>query len=468
MKHYILLIDDDPGFLQSTKTFLEGEGFFVKAISHPEEGIALVKQKTIPFSLGLIDYHMPEISGADVIRRIRELDPNLTLIAFSGDKSDEVHNLTLRSGAIFFVSKGSSDMKLLGIIHRICQEVEHRFKPIQIIDETDRRKIIESVNLTSVSHHMAEVANLILKFAPTSASVLIRGENGTGKEKIAKAIHAHSPRANKPFIAVNCASIPANLIESELFGHEKGAFTGADAKKDGKFQAADKGTIFLDEIGDMPHHLQATLLRVLEEMTVMPVGSNTAKKLDVRVIAATNAPLEQKIDRDQFRRDLFHRLNALPIHVLPLRERTEDIPVLAKRFIEEANHDHQKQKILTPQVADELKRMPWPGNVRELKNAITRMVLLSEGSSLDLSVLKTPSASKGSAPAKSKHYESFRFNTVNEERRLIQQALEKSHGNISAAARELQMNISTFRDKMKKYGFKVNQPDKDPNQEIGA
>ncbi len=453
MVHNILLIDDDSNLLVSMKAFFENEGcFLVKAVQNPDEGIALIRQKAITFSLALIDYHMPGTNGAKVIKQIREYDPKLTLVAFSGDRSNEVHNLTLESGAIFFVSKDTTDTKLLGIIYRICQEVERRTKPIKQFVETENVRNINSVGLIGVSNHQADIADLIRRFAPSSESVFIRGENGTGKELIARSIHQQSPRARGPFVAVNCASIPAELIESTLFGHEKGAFTGATISKIGKFEAASGGTLFLDEIGDMSYSLQSALLRVLQEKVFTPVGSTLIKKADARVIAATNAPIESKIVQGLFREDLFHRLHVLPINVLPLRERTEDIPVLAQAFVDQANHDNKTQKILTPAVVDELKYCSWPGNIRQLKHAITRMVILSEGKTLDTKILaqqmhdeteKTPAID----------YEVLQFKAFQNEDRLIRSALDRGGQVISKAARLAHMSRSTFCDKMKRHGI---------------
>lgn len=452
VKHNILLIDDDLRVLASTKAFLEQEGFFVKAVQNSDEGIALVRQNTIPFSLALIDFHMPGATGSEVIKKIREYNSNLTLLAFSGDDSTEVHNQTLDSGAIFFVLKDTPNAKLLGIIFRICQEVERKIKPLKIIDESENRKLIESVGMIGVSNHLADIAKQIIKYAPSLESVLICGENGTGKEKIAQALHKMSSRCHMPFIAVNCGAISKDIIESELFGHEKGSFTGASASKIGKFQAANGGTLFLDEIGEMPLSLQATLLRVLQEKTIMPVGSNASKKIDVRVVAATNAPLMRMIDTKDFRLDLYYRLNVLPINVLPLRNRPEDIPLLAEAFLKNANTQAHTKRILLQSTVDHFKKMPWLGNVRELQNAITYMVIASDEEILNPDILSTKESQAYISSKKNSDYDSFRFKTLNGEKYLIAETLEKSK-NISEAARTLKMSRSTLRDKMKMHGL---------------
>lgn len=453
MQHNILLVDDDAAFRGSMSAFLEDEGFFVRAVSSGDEGIALIRQKVIPFSLALVDYHMPEIQGPETIRRLKELNPALTVLALSGDDSVDAHNNSLDSGAVFFVEKDIGEAKLLGILHRACREVERRQKPVSISPHSDNQKLIASVNMIGVSESMAEVARMILKFAPSNDSVLIRGENGTGKEKVARAIHNHSARSNKPFVAVNCAAIPENLIESELFGHEKGAFTGANRSRRGHFESANGGTIFLDEIGEMPKQLQATLLRVLQEKCITPVGSTETRKIDFRLISATNAPLEQLIAEKSFREDLFFRLNVLPINIKPLRERPEDIPVLAQAFLANANAETGQNKILLESTVDELKNLAWPGNVRELEHCIRFLVNLSSGETLDVDLLKTRQDSM-QTKKKSADLTMLKFSQMSKEKNIVLKALEEG-GSVAGAARQLGISRSTLRDKMKKYGIEM-------------
>ena len=252
----------------------------------------------------------------------------------------------------------------------------------------------------------------------------------------------------------NCGALPANLVESILFGHEKGAFTGAITAKVGKFQAAQGGTVFLDEIGDMPISLQASLLRVLQEKTLTPVGSNNLKKVDVRVLAATNANLEQKIEQGQFRLDLFYRLNVLPIYVKPLREHPEDILLLSQAFLSEANEDAGTKKILLQSTAEDFKKLPWLGNIRELKHTITRMVIMSDETILDPELLKAEDKSTRASTVKSKDYDTFRFKKMSDEKNLLSEALRKARS-ISEAARMLNMSRSTFRDKLKTHGIEI-------------
>lgn len=453
MQHNILLVDDDAGFRASMSAFLTDEGFFVKAVASGDEGIALVRQKVIPFSIALVDYHMPDLDGPETIRQLKELYSGLTVFAFSGDDSVDAHNISLESGAVFFVEKDIGEAKLLGILHRACREVERKVKPVIISTHSENRKLIESVGMVGVSESMAEVARLIQKFGPSIDSVLIRGENGTGKEKVARAIHSHSSRASKPFVAVNCAAIPENLIESEMFGHEKGAFTGAAKNRKGHFESANGGTIFLDEIGDMPKHLQATLLRVLQEKTITPVGSTESKEIDFRLVAATNAPLENLISEKRFREDLFFRLNVLPITIQPLRDRPEDISVLAQTFLEKANIEAVQNKILLESTVEELKKLSWPGNVRELEHCIRFLVNLSVGEHLDASLLKTR-RDANTVKKKSPDLTSLKFNQMSDEKKIVLKAVEEG-GSIAGAARQLGISRSTVRDKMRKYGIEI-------------
>tara|TARA_B110001454_G_C12723306_1_gene436433 strand:+ start:40208 stop:41548 length:1341 start_codon:yes stop_codon:yes gene_type:complete len=436
-------------------SFLNDEGFFVRAVSTGDEAIALIRQRVASFSLALVDYHMPEIQGPETIQKLKQIEPKLTVLALSGDDSIDAHNKSLNSGAVFFVEKDIGEAKLLGILHRACREVERREKPLLISTHTDNQKLISSVGMIGVSESMADVARLIQKFAPANDSVLIRGENGTGKEKVARAIHNLSPRNRMPFVAVNCAAIPENLIESELFGHEKGAFTGAARSRKGHFESASGGSIFLDEIGEMPKHLQATLLRVLQEKTITPVGSNESKKIDFRLIAATNAPLEKLIAEKSFREDLFFRLNVLPINVKPLRERPEDILILAQAFLKKANAESGENKILLESTAEELKKLSWPGNVRELEHCIRFLVNLSPEKYLDADLLKTR-ADISNIKIKPADLEMLKLSQMSTEKKIVLKAIEEG-GSIAATARILGLSRSTVREKMKKYGFELKQ-----------
>ncbi|MGE3386029.1 MAG: sigma-54-dependent transcriptional regulator [Bdellovibrionales bacterium] len=453
MKHNILLIDDDSSVRSSMKTFLEDEGFFVKAVETGDEGVALVRQKVVPFSLALVDYHMPGIKGPEVISKIREFDSKLHLLGFSCDDGIEAHNESLDSGALMFVAKDTGNEKLLGIIHRICREYEKKNKVLPAASPTENRKLIQSLRMEGASNHLADVSQLVLKYAPSYQSVLIRGENGTGKERIARALHDNSTCRLGPFIAVNCGAIPAELIESELFGHERGSFTGATKDRVGKFQAANGGTLFLDEIGELPIHLQATLLRVLQEGEITPVGSNVPKKVKVRVITATNAPLEEMIAGGRFRQDLFYRINALLITLEPLRNRPEDIPCLIEFFLKKENEVTGEQKEILSSCASLMMKQPWPGNIRELSHVISRMHLMTDGKVITEDAFERATTQMEPKTPKKKFaaeidYEIWRLRTVSEEKQLVQRALNASKS-LTEAADRLGIARSMLRSRMR-------------------
>ncbi len=455
MKHNILLVDDTEAFRDTMRHFLNEEGFFVKAVATADEALALLRQKTLPFSLALIDFHMPSISGAELIAKIREFNKKLPLIGISGDDSVDAHNISLRSGAMAFISKDIAGMKLLGILHRYCAELEQQQKPFENIPNKERLANLAKLKMVGVSDHLLHLAKQIEKFAPTNESVLIRGENGTGKELVAKSLHQLSARSGKPFIPVNCGSIPKELVESELFGHERGSFTGATQNKIGRFAAAEGGTIFLDEIGEMAPYSQTALLRVLQEREIVPVGSTVARKINVRVIAATNANLEQKITRGEFREDLYYRLNVLQINLKPLRERPEDIAPLIMSFLDAEAATYGKPKKIAESCVREMATMPWLGNIRELKAAISRLYLNSgeQISEEDLKYLGAPSARSENEKAGTTDHEMLVQGHRAEEQRLIRVALQAS-SNITDAATRLGITRSMLRSRLRALGIK--------------
>ena len=461
MKHNCMLVDDDPMIRKTVKAALEDDGFHVKAVANGYEAIAHIRQKTKPYSVIMVDRNMPEFSGPEVIQALLALDPSLTIVGFSCDDSDEAHNSSLESGALHFIRKDLGHNKLLGILHRLCRDVEKRQKKLEAVPDSERKSFIASVGMAGISGHLAEVASLIHKMAPAQDTVLIRGENGTGKEQVARALHSLSPRRFGPFITVNCAAIPKSLLESELFGHEKGAFTGAGVAKSGLFVAANGGTIFLDEIGDMPASSQAALLRVLQSREVMPVGSTQTKKINVRVVAATNAPLEARIEQGEFREDLYHRLNVLPIKLLPLNQRREDIPALIWHFMSAENAKGGIQKTITDSCVEAMKKLPWRGNVRALEGAIIRMRLLSSAEDIDEGSLGfiDPAATVPPEDQTETDHESLKWRHLDEEHAMIMRAL-KDATNLSAAAASLGISRSTLRSRMK--ALKVKNPFNDP------
>jgi DNA-binding NtrC family response regulator len=467
VRHNIMFLDNLEIMRRSVKTFLEGEGFKVWAVGTPEEAIALLRQKIVNFSAALVDYHLDDgVKGSEVIREINKINPRLAVIGYSGDDSDPAFVDSMDSGAFGYVShsKDDSKMKLLGTLHRMCREVERSQWPAKPSSATESARLIRSLGMTGVSPQSAEVARLILKYAPSDLSVLIRGENGTGKEGVAKAIHENSKRRLGPFIAVNCASTTPELIESTFFGHEKGSFTGANSSQIGKFQAANGGTIFLDEIGEMPPRLQTALLRVLQEREITPVGSNKTKKIDVRVIAATNAPLEERIQSGLFRQDLFSRLDVLPITVSPLRDRPDDIRELAIQFTADANAKSTNVKTVTESCIVELQKLPWPGNVRDLEHLIFRLHLLTDGPEIDDKALErvAPSSTVEGKKVRIMDHEVLMQRNDEEERELLALALRLSK-HLTGAAQLLRITRSRLRSRMK--ALEIENPFSDKEEE---
>lgn len=457
MRHNILLIDDNKVFCQSMQNFLSDEGFSVRTVFNGEEALALLRQGITKFSLVLVDYHMPDLNGPETIKCLKHIDPDLRIFAFSGDDSLSAYNQSLESGAIFFIEKGISDSKLLSLVYRTCLEIEKNEKPLVIATHSENQKFIASVGMIGVSESMAEVARLIHKFAQAKETVLIRGENGTGKELVAKAIHQLSGRRFKPFIGVNSAGIQPNLVESELFGHTKGSFTGAMKDKIGFIEAAAGGTLFLDEIGDMPLNLQATLLRVLQEKTIIPVGSTQSKKIDFRLVAATNAPLEKLVAEGKFREDLYYRLNVLPIDLKPLRDRPEDIEILALSFLNKYNQLNSKNKMITESAMNILKVHAWPGNVRELEYAIRFLANVSSGDSLEIEYFKDRLQKcnpENNQENQKPDLKLIKSTAEQSEKKIVLQAV-KEGGSISKAAQILKVSRPTMRAKMKKYGVSL-------------
>ena len=370
----ILVIDDESSIRQSIQGVLGDEGYQVSLAAGGLEGLEKVKQERP--DVVLLDIWMEEMDGLETLRRIKEQFPAQKVIMMSGHGTIETAVKATKLGAFDFVEKPLS-------LERLLVLVQNAFDPSDSSKETHalRKQAQKSRPLIGDSAAMRMIRDLVRRVAPTTGSVLITGENGTGKELVAHSIYSQSSRLNKSFVEVNCAAIPEELIESELFGSEKGAYTGADQQRRGKFDQANGGTLFLDEIGDMSMKTQAKILRVLQEQKFERVGGNQTISVDVRIVAATNKDLKAEIARGAFREDLFYRLNVIPIHVPPLRERREDISPLAQHFLRELCQVHGRPiRTLKPEAIRVLESYPWPGNVRELKNLIERMVILAQES----------------------------------------------------------------------------------------
>jgi two-component system, NtrC family, nitrogen regulation response regulator NtrX len=445
----ILIVDDESGIRESLTALLREEGYAVDAASTGEECVTLLEKR--PFDLVLLDIWLPKMDGLTTLEHIQERDSPPMVVMISGHANIETAVRATKLGAFDFIEKPLSLEKTILATKNALEYLR--------LEEENRRLRAELEHRHQIlgnSVPMKALRQQIALTAPTNGRVLIYGESGTGKELIARALHGQSPRATMPFVEVNCAAIPEELIESELFGHRKGSFTGATEDKIGKFRKADGGTLFLDEVGDMSLKTQSKVLRILEEQRFEPLGSNEAVTVDVRVIAATNKKLEDEIGRNMFREDLFYRLNVIPFYAPPLRERSEDIPVLASHFLNEFCGAYgKKPKELSAAALEVLVNYSWPGNVRELKNLIERLVIMCPVSKIDPHHLP-PELFRGVAHAPQKPYGSLQEARSAYEREFVLRKLEESRWNMTRAAAALGLERSHLYRKMKSLGISGN------------
>ena len=373
----ILLVDDDIKNLKATQGFLKSRGYDVETTASASAAIELVKSEE--FALVLLDYQMPEMMGDALAAIIRQVSPHQQVAMYSCDITRDALKTSMKAGALDFIEKTIPTDELLKTIEAFCNRYEEAFRTIRVgKNKSENRLLVESVGMVGQSKASADLALKIQKLAAASdTSVLIRGESGTGKELVAHALHKLSARASYPFVAINCGAIPKDLLESELFGHVKGAFTGATDNKEGKFKIANGGTIFLDEIGDMPLELQVKLLRVIQERVVEPVGGKVPLKINVRIISATHRNLEEMAARKLFREDLIYRIRVVEIDVPALRTRPEDIEPLVEHFSAKFNRKNKSNKYFQRRTLEILKRYSWPGNVRELESTIERHLIMA-------------------------------------------------------------------------------------------
>jgi DNA-binding NtrC family response regulator len=448
----LLVVDDEKHQRESLQMILEDEGYSVTAAADGRQALALAGE-THP-EVVLTDLKMPGLSGMDLVRALAEgpVPPRVILITAHGsvERAREAHRL----GAFDYMSKPVVADELLFRVERAVES--HRLNERAL--RLERRLKGDGLEaMVGESAAMREVFRLVEKIAPTQSTVLVRGESGTGKELVARAIHSRSARAARPFHAINCAAIPENLLESELFGHEKGSFTGADARKIGLFEAASLSTLFLDEIGDLSLPLQGKILRTLQERELRRVGGNETIPVDVRVVAATNRDLEAMMKAGQFREDLFYRLNVIPIVLPPLRERGSDIPALVQRFLEKANATHGTSVAEIDAAAlDLLVRHPWPGNIRQLESVVERAVLLCEGTTVKPADLPLEIRLQTSPAARPYGFEipPEGIDIEDLERQLIVQAMERSAWVIARAARLLGLTYRTLQYRLEKFGIR--------------
>lgn len=443
----ILVIDDEVSQRELLAGHLERQGHSVRTAGDGEEGLAILHDSGA--EAALVDMRMPRMDGLIFIKRSLETNPDLAVVVMTAYGTVESAVEAMKAGAFDYLLK-PIDLEHVGVI---LSKIEAN---LRLVTENRylKRKLEQADNFKDIigqSTGIKKVLADVSRIARSDATVLIRGESGTGKEVVAHAIHQASPRANRPFLAVNCTSLPETLLESELFGHERGAFTGASVRHLGRFELADHGTIFLDEIGDITLPIQAKLLRVLETKTFQRLGGEKDIKVDIRILTATNRNLEAKVKEGSFREDLFYRLNVIPIFIPPLRERRDDILPLVEFFIEKYNRKNNKLvRGVTPQAKDLLLRHSWPGNVRELENLIERAIVLSSSDVIDVSDIDPFVKSH---PDKEQVLDSLTLEEL--EKRAIMEALKRTNGGLIEASELLGIHRNTLRLKIQKYGINV-------------
>src|ERR1700722_18206819 len=442
----ILIVDDESGIRESLGALLRDEGYDVESVASGEECLERMEQRT--FDLLLLDVWLKKMDGLQVLEQMQPLGGSTIVVMISGHANIETAVRATKLGAFDFIEKPLS-------LGKVILVVRNAIEYLRLGDENRRLRaeLGERDQILGGSVQMKALRQQIALKAPTNGRVLIFGESGTGKELVARSLHASSSRNTMPFVEVNCAAIPEELIESEMFGHRKGSFTGASEDKVGKFQKADGGTLFLDEVGDMSLKTQSKVLRVLEEQRVEPLGSNLPVTVDVRIIAATNKKLEEEIGRGAFREDLFYRLNVIPFYVPALRTRTEDIPTLAAAFLATFCEEYgKKPKDFSPTALDVLLNYPWPGNVRELKNLVERLVIVCPSPRIEPPHLP-PELFRGASKSPQKPYESLQEARSAYEREFVLRKLEENRWNMTKAAEALGLERSHLYRKMRSLGI---------------
>jgi len=445
MAHSILIVDDEPGIRQSLTGVLEDEGFIVSSVASGEECLQAFEKRL--YTCVLLDVWLPGIDGIETLKRLKETYPDVNIVMISGHGRIDTAVKATKLGAFDFIEKPLSLEKTILAVKNAIRQGELEATNVEL-----QAKLEKSYLMIGDSIPMRALRQQIANAAPTRGRVLIYGESGTGKELVARLLHANSLRSSKPFIEVNCAAIPEELIESELFGHVKGAFTGATQAKRGKFERADSATLFLDEVGDMSLKTQSKVLRALEEQRFEPVGSETPVNVDVRVIAATNKRLEAEIERGVFRADLFYRLNVIPFEIPPLRERLDDVPQLVDHFNQEFSLTNKRlPKDFSPAAIERMQNYSWPGNVRELRNTVERVIIMHTRHNIGADDL--PILSGDAPPASSYNFDSYREAAETYEREYILRKLAETEGNISRTAEIMGIDRSHLYRRMRALGI---------------
>lgn len=445
----VLVVDDESSILDTLRILLRKEGYEVATAQGGKAGLEQIR--TGSHDIVLTDVRMPQVTGLDILQAAKEQDSMTPVILMTAQASLQTAVAAVNQGAFYYVQKPFSNDELLAILRRACEYRSIRVENKQLKQEFRRRERPEVSRPVGKSKRFVDLLKLAEVVAPTGSTVLIEGESGTGKEVMARYIHNLSPRADAPFLSINCGALPENLLESELFGHVKGSFTGAVRDKQGLFAAARGGTFFMDEVGEMPSSLQIKLLRVLQEREVIPVGATEAIPVDVRIVAATNRDLEEEVRRGHFRSDLFYRLNVIAMEVPTLRDRKEDLILLLELFLQDlATERDEDPKALSEEAMDAVMVYDWPGNVRELQNALEHAVVLSKGELIEPSALperitrrrKEPLISERASPNPS-------LDVI--ERAYIMWVLQSEGGNKTRAAEVLGIDPSTLYRKLSRY-----------------
>jgi two-component system, NtrC family, nitrogen regulation response regulator NtrX len=443
----ILIVDDERGIRDTLGAVLRDEGFAADAVATGEDCLKAIERRA--YSCVLLDVWLPGIDGLETLRLLRESSCDAAVVIISGHGNVETAVRATKLGAFDFIEKPLSIERTVLTVRNALRQRQLERANQQLSEELKHEYVMvgESVTMRALRKQIAVVA-------PTDGRVLIFGESGTGKELVARALHAQSRRAGAPFVEVNSAAIPQELVESELFGHVKGAFTGATAAKKGKFELADGATLFLDEVSDMSAGVQAKVLRALEEQRFEPVGSNSPVSVDVRVLAATNKRLEDEIEKGSFRSDLFFRLNVIPFEIPPLRERAEDVPLLIEHFNQRFSQAYgKKPKSFDPKAVEAMQNHSWPGNVRELKNTVERVVIMHANHRVKLADL--PPFGEEAPPASSYRFPSFKDATDAYHREFIERKLAEAEGNVSRAAELMGVDRSHLYRRMRALGINV-------------
>ena len=447
MQHTVLIVDDEPGIRDTLRAVLEDEGLAVSTVASGEASLEALSQQS--FACVLLDVWLGAgIDGLETLKRIRDEGHDPAVVMISGHGNIETAVKSTKLGAFDFIEKPLSLERTVITVKNAIRQRE-----LERTNEQLQHELADEYMMVGASIAMRALRKQIAIVAPSDGRILISGESGTGKELVARAIHVQSKRRSAPFIEINSAAIPEELVESEVFGHVKGAFSGAVTSKKGKFELADGATLFLDEIGDMDPRVQAKMLRVLEEQRFEPVGSNTPVKVDVRVISATNKRLDDLIENGNFRHDLFYRLNVIPFQVPPLRERLEDVPLLLDHFNHRFSRDNgRRPKLFAPEAIERLQNHSWPGNVRELKNTIERVIIMNSKQKIGPDDLPELGFSDERA-ASSFRFPSFKAATDAYQREFILHKLAQHEGNVSKAADEMGVDRSHLHRRIKALGI---------------